>query len=189
MFSFIGTLSQLQPDIQNEIVQLTIKAATTVAADDTTINSPSHQFNNLLPFTQSEYVDSISLGLIAAFLSYETWTHLKLWWDDEIWGEQCAKKIKFGRSGKWNWWRIPWIDDWQVHCNHNWTGNGYNVIAPGFVELSSVNSNWCSRWRSSWSDGGKQVLRLGLSNVDHVVLRPAITKKLINEQSKDMESS
>jgi hypothetical protein len=137
--SFIGTLSQLQPEMQSEIVQLTIKAAATVAADDSTINSLSHQFNNLLAFTQSEYVDSISLGLIAAFLSYETWKHLKLWWDDEISGEQCAKKIINSLAGVAGGIGGGYLGSTIGKSIVTGIGSAMGkVIAPIYVELGSV---------------------------------------------------
>ena len=92
-YNFIGTLSRLPPNVQNEVIQLTMTCAGSVIALPLTINSLNQNLNGLLTVTTSKYGNAISVGLLAVFLTYETWTNVKQWWKGEISGKLCAKNI------------------------------------------------------------------------------------------------
>jgi hypothetical protein len=92
-YNFIGTLSSLPRNVQNEVIQLTMTCAGSLIAFPLAINSLNQSLNGLLTATTSKYGNAISVGLLAVFLTNETWKNVKQWWKGEISGKLCAKNI------------------------------------------------------------------------------------------------
>ena len=90
VFNFISTLSKLDSTVQNKVIQLITNIAEAKVFDNKTLDN---NFKNLLQLTKSTSSNLVSNSLVTVFLTYETVTHLQLWWRGEISGRRCSKNI------------------------------------------------------------------------------------------------
>lgn len=89
-YTLIGTISKLDPTVQNKAIQLIINAAEATVGSELAL---SQSFRNLLQLSKSTAGKIVSVGLVAIFLTREAIASLKLWWRGEISGIRCTKNI------------------------------------------------------------------------------------------------